>query len=158
MRPVRLVWSLLVMVLTALAFTNCSDDSGGCEPGMPCRCTGARGCIYDCPETGCLPLCSDVDFCSATCGADCGYTCSRVSACDVDCGAGCDTACMDVSDCRARVGPESTVTCDRLSNCDVTCDGSCRVTCSSVGACNVNCSTGSSTDCGGGVHVCGLAC
>ena len=157
MRPARLFWTLIIAAAAALSLTDCSDDEG-CEPGAPCPCAGARGCIYNCPDAGCRPICNDVDFCAATCGDTCSYQCTRVNACDVECDAGCATYCADVSDCRAYVGPGSEVTCERLSNCEVSCRGACRVTCTNVSACNVECAEGDVTDCGNGVKVCGQPC
>lgn len=151
--------SVLLLLLT---FVQCGDDDdGGCTPGVPCHCSTARGCIYDCPESGCIPECDNVDFCSADCGSDCDYTCNNVNQCSVECGGDCSVTCHDVSECIAEVGSGSCVRCDRLSTCDVYCHGDCEVRCANVpeSSCVARCASGDEPlDCGNGVLVCNTTC
>ncbi len=147
--------ALALTFLLALSLVKCGDDEGGCRPGVPCHCAQGRGCVYDCPQAGCMPECHDVDFCSASCGPSCKYTCHNSADCSVRCGGGCNVECHDVSNCRASVGAQSVVTCRQLSNCDITCNGPCEVDCQGgVGACNVNCRNGTAREVRGNRIVC----
>ena len=152
--------TLLAGVL-ALGLARCGDGDNPCRPGVPCVCSQSRGCIYDCPDTGCVPSCDNVDFCDASCGASCRFDCHNARECSVACGGGCDVSCHDVTDCLASVGAGSCVRCNNLSNCDVACAGDCEVRCNGVPeqSCKVTCRDGSAaSECGGGVFVCGDSC
>src|SRR6188768_4117371 len=130
----RLLMAVSTSVLLVFSLVQCGDDDDdGCASGVPCVCSGARGCIYECPESGCIPQCDNVDFCSADCGGNCEYTCHNVHQCSVGCG----------------------------SNCDVSCSGECEVRCADVpeSSCVANCQSGAApTACGNGVYVCDRSC
>ncbi len=154
----RSLATLVMMLAFAVSVVKCGDDSNDCQPGLPCPCAGARGCVYDCPEAGCMPQCHDVDFCSVACGAACSYQCHNTRQCGIACGSACNIDCHDVADCQGDVGSGSSVSCHNLNNCNITCRGSCEVECRSVSSCSVNCASGSATNCGDGRFVCDRAC
>lgn len=149
----KLITATLLALLT-LPLVQCGDDDDGCQPGVPCPCGQARGCVFHCPESGCIPTCSNVDFCDVSCGNDCAYTCDRVHDCSIGCGAGCDVHCSEVDSCEVFAGPNSSVSCRSLGRCRVVCDGPCQVDCEGVSSCDVSCSDGSGPSESGGRRVC----
>ena len=142
-----------VLLLPAYALApGCGDDEG-CEGA--CECVGAD-CV--CPSTG---------DCAVNCIDACDLQCAGSGNCDFECGGGCLASCTGSGECEVDVGGSSTVECTGSGDCDVACHGDCTVRCPGSGDCIVRCDpdadcnmescSGSVTDCGDGVSICGTA-